>query len=310
MSASIDVQGTSRASASSESAAALTGSAPSAPVLDSSARVLSQKELAELDRKLLEALNNGTATEGVLRSSDLALAGSGASGASDPVPRINGTPITGATAADVEAALVAAGCTATRIDSPSQSSTPLPASFEATCDAKKYAVTFVAPGTDRPADDRLAEMKKDAAFFDRGGPVVVVKPAAPSDLTAARELLAKIVDQTIKAAPPKGSAALTTPSLSGGAVSNAASVVAGMAAGFRRCYNRGLTEDPKLAGALKVTAKIGPSGEVQSAKAQPGHKLGDKVAVCVEQVVFSRSFAPPEGGSATLTIPVSFVPAQ
>ncbi len=45
---------------------------------------------------------------------------------------------------------------------------------------------------------------------------------------------------------------------SGGTVVNAGSVVAGMSAGFRRCYNRGLRDDPKMTGSLRFKATIGP----------------------------------------------------
>ena len=48
------------------------------------------------------------------------------------------------------------------------------------------------------------------------------------------------------------------------------SVVAGMAAGFRRCYNNGLKEDPNMKGSVRVTARIGPNGEVLSASASGG----------------------------------------
>jgi hypothetical protein len=83
-------------------------------------------------------------------------------------------------------------------------------------------------------------------------------------------------------------------------------VVAGMQAGFRRCYNRGLSEDPNMKGTVRITARIGPNGEVLSASPS-GSGLSGTVMSCVAQRVSSAQFAAPEGGGATIVIPVTFV---
>ena len=57
------------------------------------------------------------------------------------------------------------------------------------------------------------------------------------------------VSPAVGAAQDGGGAMAVTPS----------SVVAGMQAGFRRCYNKGLAEDPNMRGSVRITAKIGPS---------------------------------------------------
>ncbi len=106
---------------------------------------------------------------------------------------------------------------------------------------------------------------------------------------------------------PVGSASIGGASVSGGNVANASSVVAGMAAGFRRCYNNGLKEDPNMKGSVRVTARIGPNGEVLSASASGGGGLSGSVVGCVQARVASAQFAPPEGGGATVVIPVTFV---
>jgi hypothetical protein len=109
--------------------------------------------------------------------------------------------------------------------------------------------------------------------------------------------------------PPSGSVALSGPIGSGGAVANANAVVAAMAAGFRRCYNIGLThEDPTMKGTLRITARIGPNGEVLSASASGGGTLSPTVIGCLRSRVASSQFAPPEGGGATLLIPVTVYP--
>ena len=105
---------------------------------------------------------------------------------------------------------------------------------------------------------------------------------------------------------PKGNANVGGAQVSGGGVSNADRVVAGMRAGFRACYNRGLANNPDLQGQVKIVAKVGPNGEVLSATPQGGAGLGDEVVSCVVRRVQSATFAPPEGGGATIIIPVTF----
>lgn len=105
---------------------------------------------------------------------------------------------------------------------------------------------------------------------------------------------------------PVGNASVGGASVAGGNVANASSVVAGMAAGFRRCYNKGLAENPEMKGSVRITAKIGPNGEVVSASPSSGGNLSGTVISCVAARVRSAQFAPPEGGGATIVIPVSF----
>jgi TonB family protein len=105
---------------------------------------------------------------------------------------------------------------------------------------------------------------------------------------------------------PKGNATPGSAEVRGGSVSNADRVVAGMRAGFRACYNRGLASNPDLQGSVRVTAKIGPNGEVLSATPAATGSLGDEVVNCVVRRVQSATFSPPEGGGATIVIPVTF----
>ncbi|HEX9297395.1 MAG TPA: AgmX/PglI C-terminal domain-containing protein [Polyangiaceae bacterium] len=105
---------------------------------------------------------------------------------------------------------------------------------------------------------------------------------------------------------PKGNANVGASEVRGGQVSNADRVVAGMRAGFRACYNRGLASNPDLQGSVRITAKIGPNGEVVSATPSGGAGLGDEVVSCVVRRVQSATFSPPEGGGASIVIPVTF----
>jgi hypothetical protein len=107
---------------------------------------------------------------------------------------------------------------------------------------------------------------------------------------------------------PVGNVGMGGASVAGGSVANASAVVAGMAAGFRRCYNKGLQENPEMKGSVRISAKIGPNGEVLGASPSGGGGLSGTVISCVAARVASAQFSPPEGGGATIVIPVSFFP--
>jgi TonB family protein len=104
---------------------------------------------------------------------------------------------------------------------------------------------------------------------------------------------------------PVGSVNVGGSTASGGVVANAGQVVAGIQKGFRHCYNKGLSEDSKMSGSIRVTAKIDPSGAVASVT-ESHSGLSDAVAACVVERVRAARFAPPEGGYATVVIPVTF----
>jgi len=106
---------------------------------------------------------------------------------------------------------------------------------------------------------------------------------------------------------PKGSANVGGANVSGGNVSNAARVVAGMRAGFRACYNRGLAENPDAQGSIRLSIKVGPGGEVQGVSASASGNLPGSVTSCVQSRAQAAQFDPPEGGSAVIVVPVSFV---
>jgi hypothetical protein len=119
---------------------------------------------------------------------------------------------------------------------------------------------------------------------------------------------------SIQAPPPAvtaaASASASPDSHHGGSVSNAQAVVAAMAPGFRRCYNTGLREESlTMTGSTRMTAKIDATGRVASV-VPTMNGLSDKVVACVAAVVGAAQFAPPEGGGATVVIPVTFAVAD
>jgi hypothetical protein len=106
---------------------------------------------------------------------------------------------------------------------------------------------------------------------------------------------------------PKGNASVGGAAVSGGNVSNAARVVAGMRAGFRNCYQRGLAENPDAAGSIRLTIRVGAGGEVAGVQAAPSGSLPASVISCVQARAQAAQFDPPEGGAAVIAVPVTFV---
>jgi outer membrane biosynthesis protein TonB len=105
---------------------------------------------------------------------------------------------------------------------------------------------------------------------------------------------------------PTGSASVGGASVSGGNVSNASRVVAGMRAGFRACYQRALANNPDIQGSIRLSIRVGPGGEVQSVSASGN--LPPDVTGCVRSRAQAAQFDPPEGGAgAVVVVPVTFV---
>jgi TonB family protein len=91
-------------------------------------------------------------------------------------------------------------------------------------------------------------------------------------------------------------------------IANADSVVAGLRARFRSCYQTGLLSDSTMTGKVVVSAKVGPNGEVSSADIASISGLSPAVGQCIAGVVKRATFsAPSGGGTSTLQIPVTFV---
>ncbi len=105
---------------------------------------------------------------------------------------------------------------------------------------------------------------------------------------------------------PVGTSIIGGPIPSGGTVANANAVVAGARAGFRACYKRAMDEDPTMHGSVRVTLKVGPNGEVSSASAAGASGLSSSLVNCLVGRVRGLQFDPPQGGGATLVIPMGF----
>jgi tetratricopeptide (TPR) repeat protein len=89
-------------------------------------------------------------------------------------------------------------------------------------------------------------------------------------------------------------------------VSNAARVVASMRAGFRTCYQRALTESRDAQGSVRLLLKVGRDGEVVVVQAL-SLGLPPSCVDCILERALAGQFDPPEGGSAVIAVPVTFV---
>ena len=93
-----------------------------------------------------------------------------------------------------------------------------------------------------------------------------------------------------------------------GVVSNASQVVAQMRPAFRGCYQRyGLGQNPDAAGSIRLTLRVGPGGEVTGVTASASGSLPPAVVSCVQARASAGQFSVPEGGSAVVVVPVTFL---
>ncbi len=105
--------------------------------------------------------------------------------------------------------------------------------------------------------------------------------------------------------PPKGRTFLAPPRVGGGVLPNAEAVMAGLRAGFHRCYQRGLDDYPDASGGVRLTLHVGPNGEVQGVDAVPSGGLPGSIVSCMQSRASVARFESPQGGSALVVVPVS-----
>lgn len=109
-------------------------------------------------------------------------------------------------------------------------------------------------------------------------------------------------DESTKVKAPTGDA--NTGAAAGASnVKDADGVIARNRWRFKACYNKALAADPTAGGTVKVTVKVGEGGEVVSASKASSDAPGD-LTQCIVSSFNSMKFSPPDGGSATFTVPV------
>jgi hypothetical protein len=90
-------------------------------------------------------------------------------------------------------------------------------------------------------------------------------------------------------------------------VANAERTIAGLRPSFKSCYQKGLANDPSMAGKLIIAIDIAPNGDVQSVSKAGGAGLAPDVEQCIMNKVKRASFDAPGGGGSKLQVPVTFV---
>lgn len=112
-----------------------------------------------------------------------------------------------------------------------------------------------------------------------------------------------------RATPRVASRPRCTPSIlhpPSGAVVNAAQVVRDLQPAFRRCYQALLQQNPAAMGTVRMEAKIDADGRVSRVYAISPVATPEGIATCPMARLLEAQFAPPEGGGATVVVPVTF----
>jgi len=95
-----------------------------------------------------------------------------------------------------------------------------------------------------------------------------------------------------------------------GRVSNADRVVAGMRAGIRACYRRGLVTNPAQRGDFRVRVAVGSEGQVVRSTVEGANGLSRESIDCIVRRVESSSFARPDESSASFSFLVQLEPVS
>lgn len=126
-------------------------------------------------------------------------------------------------------------------------------------------------------------------------------PLDPTELASERGLGASSDDATLHGRVAVGAASVTS-----GSMDDPRGVVAGLAPGFRACYERGLVEAPASQGTLRLKLLIGPGGEVTASTGSVRGDLSNAVVSCVRGRAAAATYPAPKNGGATLEIPITF----
>jgi hypothetical protein len=79
---------------------------------------------------------------------------------------------------------------------------------------------------------------------------------------------------------------------------------------LRKCYERGLGQDPKLEGRVATRFTIGSDGALTCVGLDQSTNMRADVADCVVQSFSAIRFPPPESGTVTVVYPIMFSPGE
>jgi hypothetical protein len=88
------------------------------------------------------------------------------------------------------------------------------------------------------------------------------------------------------------------------------SALSGRAAQSRSCYEKALSTNATLTGTLTVGVKVGPGGQVCSARVVADGLHDPGVSNCVVARFQSATFPAPQGGCAEVNVPLRFMPKK
>jgi hypothetical protein len=77
-------------------------------------------------------------------------------------------------------------------------------------------------------------------------------------------------------------------------------------ASFRRCYHHGLLYDPTQDGHVAVVLRVDRTGKVVTAETWGACDLSSEALACMRDEATHVKLRPPQGGSATITVPAVF----
>jgi hypothetical protein len=120
-------------------------------------------------------------------------------------------------------------------------------------------------------------------------------------------LICACADDESRFVPAESLPATTSTSRPPPRIANAEATVAAMRAGFRTCYNKGLSTDPDMAGVLVISIKIAPDGAVVDVMKIGGGGLAADVEECILSRARRSLFEAPGGTGSTIQFPVRFV---
>jgi TonB family protein len=164
------------------------------------------------------------------------------------------------------------------------------------------------------AGDKHGAGPGGVADLNLGGSGGVVRPGERTGCTfcgpdvGRRDPATDDVGRQAEVKKPVPSTTVSRPDVAVGNLPDAGKVVASLRPMLRACYKHELDFDPNAKGSVRVTATIGPNGDVSSVQTAVSG-LSSGMNACVSRVVRGAPFgAPVGGGSAQVAIPMSFYP--
>jgi hypothetical protein len=97
----------------------------------------------------------------------------------------------------------------------------------------------------------------------------------------------------------------------GGSIDNIEQVIAQLRVNFETCYRQALREHGRFGAWIIIEATVGTQGQVTAVRGSGDESVPPTMMACLQSIVSQTRFAPPRGGDAIVSIPLSFtVPSE